>query len=466
MDSGAVRIAHKRNPMNMRAFLPILLMFAGAFSAVAQPRIPLAGNRPAETSPWKVYGPSNSPLPTFFRFVLDRDRSVGWFGTGTTVTSFDGSTWTTHDWPATGRLCGMAIDSSGDLWGAISGEHTSIVRSHRGVWTTFDGTDTTTGLTKQMLIALGLTLDVGRVQAGPNGHLWVMGPGALLHFDGARWRMFTPGNSKFPPDPYAHIVDRQGNVWIGKSTGGLLKFDGTSWTEIHPDQLGLGAHGTDHTGTFPVSVDHRNHLWVRVAATDGDQFLEFEGDKPIHAYAGDSSELAWGTPHFDAGNEPWIGSYRGLARYHAAAWWKYTTANSGLPDDNVTAVDIDNGHIGWIVTGDAMLAMLDGNVPPGEGIAGITPNPMPITVRNISMEILPNPARGISTVGFMLSERERVRLSLVNSLGDEVQVMIDGVIEPGEHAARLDAGGLANGAYFVRISTGAAVVTKPVVIVH
>ncbi|MEO5928697.1 MAG: T9SS type A sorting domain-containing protein [Candidatus Kapaibacterium sp.] len=450
----------------MRAFLPILLMFAGTFSVAAQPRIPPAGAPPVAASPWKVYGPSNSPLPSFFRFVLDRDRSMGWFGTGTSVISFDGSAWTTHDWPATGHLCGMAIDSSGDLWGAISGDHTSIVRSHNGNWTVFDGTDTTTGLTKQMLMAIGLTFDVGRVQAGPNGHLWVMGPGALLHFDGARWHYFNPNNSKFPPDPYTHIVDRQGNIWIGRTTGGLLKFDGISWMEIPADQLGLGAHGTDHTGTFPVSVDRRNHLWVRVAATDGDRFLEFEGNKPINSYAGDSSEQARGTSHFDAGNDPWIGSYHGLARYHGAAWWHYTVGNSGLPDNNVTAVDIDNRNIGWIVTGDAMLALLDGNVPPGEGIAGIAANPAPIAMRNISMEILPNPARAASTVQFALPEREHVQLSVVNSRGKEVEMMIDRVMEPGEHVARFDVSALPSGAYFVRIATGGTVVTKSMVIVH
>jgi hypothetical protein len=452
--------------MNMRAFLPILLMFAGTFSLAAQPRISPAGAPPVATSPWKVYGPSNSPLPSFFSFVLDRNRGMGWFGTGTKVISFDGSTWTTHDWPATGHLCGMAIDSSGDLWGAISGDRTSIVRSHNGNWTLFDGTDTTTGLTRQMLTAIGLTFDAGRVQAGPNGHIWVMGPNALLHFDGARWHYFNPNNSKFPPDPYTHIVDRQGNVWIGRTTGGLLKFDGTSWTEIPADQLGLGAHGTDHTGTFPVSVDRQNHLWVRVAATDGDRFLEFEGNKPIHSYAGDSLEQASGTPHFDAGNEPWIGSYHGLARYHGTTWWHYTAHNSGLPDDNVTEVDIDNGNIGWIVTGDAMLALLDGNLPPGEGIAGIAMNPAPAATRNISMEILPNPAKTTAAVRYNLPEATRSRVTLLNSLGAEVWKSADEITEPGEETMRLNTATLPNGAYFVRLTTAGGTTTMPLIVTH
>ena len=50
----------------------------------------------------------------------------------------------------------------------------------------------------------------------------------------------------------------------------------------------------------------------------------------------------------------------------------------------------------------------------------------------------PNPAKEKTTVNFMLNSHYHVTVNLMNSMGKEVKVMVDGVYEPGEHNVEVD----------------------------
>ena len=69
----------------------------------------------------------------------------------------------------------------------------------------------------------------------------------------------------------------------------------------------------------------------------------------------------------------------------------------------------------------------------------------------------PNPAGpGAVTVPFVLAERVVVRLAVVDVLGREVVVLVNGEHTAGAYEARLDVGRLAPGTYVVRLTTGSA----------
>lgn len=56
-------------------------------------------------------------------------------------------------------------------------------------------------------------------------------PGGIVKFDGTTWTVYDQSNSDLPSDIFSSItIDNQGNKWIGTLDSGLAKFDGTNWT--------------------------------------------------------------------------------------------------------------------------------------------------------------------------------------------------------------------------------------------
>jgi hypothetical protein len=78
----------------------------------------------------------------------------------------------------------------------------------------------------------------------------------------------------------------------------------------------------------------------------------------------------------------------------------------------------------------------------------------------------PNPFNPVTTIGFTAKARHHaeaqdlapLRLVVVDMLGREVAVLVDGKKEPGDHSVAFDASGLASGVYLVRLigANGAA----------
>lgn len=70
---------------------------------------------------------------------------------------------------------------------------------------------------------------------------------------------------------------------------------------------------------------------------------------------------------------------------------------------------------------------------------------------------IPNPATGMTTLRYQLAEAGSIRLSVLDALGREVALVVDGVHRPGEHSARVPADALAPGIYVVRLQASGAV---------
>ncbi len=112
-------------------------------------------------------------------------------------------------------------------------------------------------------------------------------------------------------------------------------------------------------------------------------------------------------------------------------------------------------------------SVLDTEAPAGSEqwyrLAGSDANGQPMTFGPISAvapggfaafalsPLSPNPSPGRSMVRFTVPVRTAVRLSMVDVQGREVAVLSDGVREPGQYAASLEAADLPEGMYFVRM---------------
>jgi len=71
------------------------------------------------------------------------------------------------------------------------------------------------------------------------------------------------------------------------------------------------------------------------------------------------------------------------------------------------------------------------------------------------LQVYPNPFRVSATIDYTLGERMNVHLSLIDMTGRLVRVLAAGIRPAGSYRVTLDAGGLENGVYFVRMKGGA-----------
>jgi hypothetical protein len=77
----------------------------------------------------------------------------------------------------------------------------------------------------------------------------------------------------------------------------------------------------------------------------------------------------------------------------------------------------------------------------------------------------PNPFNPSTEIRFALPQDSRVSLKVYNSLGQEVQTLIDGETPAGYHTARFDAGRIASGVYFYRLQAGNFIETRKMMLV-
>jgi hypothetical protein len=78
----------------------------------------------------------------------------------------------------------------------------------------------------------------------------------------------------------------------------------------------------------------------------------------------------------------------------------------------------------------------------------------------------PNPFNPTTTIRFDLSRRVYVRLTLVNTLGQEVALLDEGDREAGEHEVRFDGAGLSSGVYCYQLRAGGYVQSRKLLLVR
>jgi hypothetical protein len=66
----------------------------------------------------------------------------------------------------------------------------------------------------------------------------------------------------------------------------------------------------------------------------------------------------------------------------------------------------------------------------------------------------PNPFNPVTTICFFQTETAKVKLSVFDILGNEVRVLKDDVLSPGQYSVSFDASSLASGAYYYKLTSG------------
>jgi len=77
----------------------------------------------------------------------------------------------------------------------------------------------------------------------------------------------------------------------------------------------------------------------------------------------------------------------------------------------------------------------------------------------------PNPFNPMTTIQYDVPRNAHVNITVYNTRGQQVAVLVDGVRQPGYHEVVWDAAGLSSGVYFYRIHAGDYVALKKLMLI-
>jgi len=214
-----------------------------------------------------------------------------------------------------------------------------------------------------VLLGVGLYVLVSNIsQPAPAPQEAISQSTAAARPQSSEWLVLDKGNSGLPSRLLtpALAFDTPGNLWIGTRDGGLVKFDGTSWTVYNTDNSGL----LDNQ-VVALADDGQGNMWI---GTEGG-LAKFDGENWT-VYTTDNSELPYNAVHelaFDPQGTLWIGigtfqgsGSGGLAKFNGESWTVYNTDNSDLPDNHIISLAFDAQGDLWIGTAGRGVAKFDG----------------------------------------------------------------------------------------------------------
>ncbi|MBM4158217.1 MAG: T9SS type A sorting domain-containing protein, partial [Ignavibacteria bacterium] len=187
----------------------------------------------------------------------------------------------------------------------------------------------------------------------------------------------------------------------------------------------------------------------------------------------------------DLQNNLWFATFfGGLAKYNESQnlWTVYNTTNSGLHDNNLFSVYVDDNNIKWIggnglaiyndttwqifyypFIGDVFNFSKDryGNiwicaagglyVYNPAGVIGIENNTAVISENYIFIQNYPNPFNPVTKIKYSLPKAGLVTLKIYDILGREVCMLINEYRNAGRYITEFDGSNLSSGVYFYKI---------------
>jgi ligand-binding sensor domain-containing protein len=177
---------------------------------------------------------------------------------------------------------------------------------------------------------------VSSIAIDAQGNKLVGTDNGLLKFDGTNWTNIFYFND-ISRSVYDIAMDAQGNKWI--ATGGLAKYDGitlTDYTNIDENNKLIGRASS-------IAFDAQGNKWV--GTSQG--VSKFNGSTWTNYSVGVVYAIA-----VDAQNNVWAGTDMNLAKFDGANWTYYTkeNTNNGLLSNYVQAITIDARGNKWIGT--------------------------------------------------------------------------------------------------------------------
>ncbi len=315
------------------------------------------------------------------------DYETLWIGANNVLIKFnintgEVTTFNTTNSPITSNVIrSIAIDNDGNKW--IGTWKHGLLKFDDNNWTVYDTANS--GLPAMGIVDINIDSD---------DKIWMIvfcfdlsTLGGVVSYDGIEWVLYNNQNSGLPGTSYsAVVIDYYDTVWIGSRYEGLVKFDGVNWTiynvensdipDDHVKSLFIDSDNTKWIGTsngfarydgnwtvydtanselpYPVvrciNKDEDNTLWIgNYLYNQGQCLTTLKNDTIWNFYTTDNSGLPGDFINSIniCQNNKWIGTDNGVACYDNNDWVLFELG-CGLPDDNITALAVDENNTKWI----------------------------------------------------------------------------------------------------------------------
>lgn len=373
---------------------------------------------------WTVYNTINSGIPSNNIPTITIDKTGNkWIGSNSGIARFDNTVWSVYSsYSHTYWKNGIALDTNDLLWLAPNDGSNTVCKLNDSCYSHTDSLI----FPNSAYWAYVLAIDT-------NNNIWLGGgpssSGKILKFDGSNWTEYNSTSNI----AFSIKIDDAQNIWIG-SGGSLNKFDGNIWTQYLIPAIGNNPINS-------IAIDSNNTKWL--ATNNG--LTKFDGT--ITTYNTSNSNIQSNyvrTVAIDVMGNKWVGTDYGLAKFDGTNWTIYTTSNSDLPSNNILSLATDvNGKI-WIGTVDEGLVVFDASV------IGIEEN-----FNKINLSVSPNPFSTSTTIKITNQNQliKNYNIKMYDVLGCIVKQME--VPATDFNITRED---LPNGLYFIHILLGKKVI--------
>ncbi len=168
----------------------------------------------------------------------------------------------------------------------------------------------------------------------------------------SEWTVLKPNNSGLPSISIKCLaIDASGNIWIGGNLGSLTRYDNGDWTVYS----GYGIPGP----AYCIALDASDNIWI---GSQGYGLTKFDGANSTVYNASNSGlpDNAVQSVIVDNIGRVWAGTAGGVAIFDGTDWTIYNTSNSNLPHNWIYSFALDNDNNMWVGTGGG-LAKSDGS---------------------------------------------------------------------------------------------------------
>ena len=251
---------------------------------------------------WRVYDPSNSPLPAWRVLTLNHDpeSDVLWVGTASGLARYEAGNWQVIKAEDFGlendQINALVLGSDHRLWVATMAG--AAVQSGDG-WQIY--TLGNSGLASESVFSLA-------IQPQPSGDvIWFGSLDGVSRLDTltGEWQHFTAHDLNLGWGGVADLlVDSGGQVWVGTLGGGISQWDGMQWTTLTTSNSELPYNSISEiaevdSGEFWLSASRSDEAGgVLVRISDGEwqiyrPFLSGFTGAEVMAVAKNSSGRFW-----------------------------------------------------------------------------------------------------------------------------------------------------------------------------
>ncbi|MHB8930132.1 MAG: two-component regulator propeller domain-containing protein [Melioribacteraceae bacterium] len=191
--------------------------------------------------------------------------------------------------------------------------------------------------------------NVDHLATDQNGNIWIGTYfSGLVKFDGTNWTNYNPNNSPMKDNTVTGLFVYNNTVWTSSYGHGLYKFDGSNW-----NNYAAATSGILNDQTYCVTADNSGNVWVGINSGNASNsgVVKFNGlaawTPYTFLYANNYQTVE--SIAVDKQGNIWCGTRAGVIKFNGTDWSQYTKENTsgGLCGNWVREINVDASGNVW-----------------------------------------------------------------------------------------------------------------------